>query len=135
MLSTFIFSFLVLNLSYADSVDNPLWGFRCNSQDNQTTVTIALQNKKVISITVLPELDGQIMSSRSTTLNEKTEGYYSGLYRPQTIHYEMIFKIDVSEVNEVPKILEASLKENGIASTALSCLPVFQKRTNQIISM
>lgn len=124
-----------------------LWGFRCTSDETKTVTTIALQNGKVISITVHPEVDGQINFARTSSLKEIGQNRYSGEYAatpqeadedqnqqiPQNMNYEMSFSLednhDEANSDSAPKIQQASLKENGIAQANLNCSPVFQTRT------
>ena len=133
-------------LSPVVSMANPLlWGFRCSSAETKTVTTVALKDGKVISITVHPEVDGQIHFARTATLHEIGPNRYSGEYAasqqdhdtdqsqqmPQTLNYEMSFELVADD--SIPKIQQASLKENGIAPTNLNCSPVFQTRTKPAI--
>lgn len=135
--------------------NNPLWGFRCASNNNQTIVNVAIQNDKIINIALIPEIDGQVIAVRTINLKNIAEDRYAALYRPMinsenqnenekqvpertiatVIHYEMIFKIKTSPYNLIPTVEQASLKENGVKQIELVCTPLFQKRIKSTITM
>ena len=157
---TAILAPLTVNAQVTTSTDsddqeiNVFWGYRCASTDSKTVTTIALQHGKVISITVLPDVDGQIIAARATTLKEIGQNRYAGTFKPMLVqeqndssdaapaiqprNYEMTFKThEQREIkkDEAPKIEEASLKENGIAPVNLNCVAIFQNNTHPVAQM
>lgn len=122
-----------------------LWGFRCSTPETKTVTTVALQDNKVVSITVHPEIEGQINFARTASLHEIGQNRYSGDFKPvqateddeslsqHPLNYEMTFLLQDDTEKENPKIQEASLKENGIAPVNLNCLAVFQTKTKETL--
>ena len=136
---------LVTSVSANATTEQNLWGFRCSSPENKTVTTIALKDSKVVSVTVHPEIDGQIHYSRTMTLQEIGADRYANAQAntppnidpntseddyaapKQVINYEMSFRLDTQK-EEAPKIEEVSLKENGIAPVNMDCSPIFKTK-------
>lgn len=132
-----------------------LWGFRCISPETKTVMTVAIKNREVTSITVLPLVDGQINQSRSTVLKRVSRNLFAGEFKPLVIEdegeetvavtpkiqYEMTFQLAEANILDnssssiasngtqtAPKIEEALLKENGLPTVGLDCTAVYQTR-------
>lgn len=103
---------------------NTLWGFRCVSEDNSSVSNIAIQNNRVISVIVVRETGGQIISTRGTLLKEVSENRFAGP------NYDMTFKAQLLNNDDAPKVEAARLTDNGATTAQLDCMPIYQKRTS-----
>lgn len=133
-----ILLFSPLSIHAADETqtreDNPLWGYRCLSADNQAVINIAIRHNQVVSVIVLPSTENQIISARGISLKEVGPGIYSRLHRTM-LTYELTYEVIFSQKDNIHNIQVTHLTENSMTALPLDCTPLFQKRTTPAITM
>lgn len=64
---------------------NPLWGFRCNTTDNESVITVTIKDKAIKSVMLLNYTDDQLIATRGVPLNEVAAHTFSGSYKPMLL--------------------------------------------------